>query len=114
MDLADLRQFTGTDQWFRHILVRNVLYTEGVQYLAEKANCYWLIDKIATNQMLPELRKEEFQVWKLRVANDKGTLSAEDGNDHQVYCEQLDYTDFPMPEVDLWFTNNTILLPSEY
>ena len=26
---AELRQFTGNEQWYRHSLVRNVLYTDG-------------------------------------------------------------------------------------
>ena len=33
---ADLRQFTGTEQWHRHAFVRTVLYTDGVKYVAEK------------------------------------------------------------------------------
>jgi hypothetical protein len=35
IDRSTLRQFTGTTRWFRHPLNRNVLYTEGVQYVAE-------------------------------------------------------------------------------
>ena len=41
---ADLRQFTGTETWFRHPLARKVLYTEGVQYVAEQGGAYWLLD----------------------------------------------------------------------
>jgi hypothetical protein len=31
----DLAYFTGTTQWYRHPLVRSVLYTDGVQYVAQ-------------------------------------------------------------------------------
>ena len=42
------------------------------------------------------------------------TLVCEDGNGHAVYRKEIEFTDFPLPEVSLYFTNNTILLPSEY
>ena len=44
----------------------------------------------------------------------KGVLTCEDGNDHTVFTKELDFTDFPEPGIALWFTNNTIFLPSEY
>jgi hypothetical protein len=28
---ADLIQFTGTEHWYRHAMVRDVLYTDGVK-----------------------------------------------------------------------------------
>jgi hypothetical protein len=63
---TDLCQFTGTETWYRHSMYRNVLYTAGVQYLAEKAGAYWLIDIIAIAQrMKPRVRAEGFQVWCL-------------------------------------------------
>jgi Family of unknown function (DUF6876) len=113
---SDLSQFTGSETWYRHSLVRNVTYTQGVQYMAETGGAYWLIDKIATNQLDKRIRKEEFQVWKLRLDKEGNgaTLRAEDGNGHVVHNERIDYTDFPLPEIDVWFTDNVILLPSEY
>jgi hypothetical protein len=44
---AALRQFTGTENWYRHGLVRSVLYTDGAKYVAESAGAYWLLDEIA-------------------------------------------------------------------
>jgi hypothetical protein len=35
-------------------------------------------------------------------------------NGHVVFEKRLDYTDFPLEEITLYFTNKTILLPSEY
>lgn len=109
-----LPQFTGTSEWFRHPLMRSILYTEGVKFLADNAECHWLLDKIATLQMLDKIKVEEFQVWKMVVANDAGKLTCEDGNGHEVYAEAIEFTDFPLPEIQLWFTDNVILLPSEY
>lgn len=111
---ADLRQFTGSEQVFRHSLMRRITYTEGVQYLAEKGGAYWLLDKVATLQLDRTMRAEEFQVWKLAVADNKAVLTMEDGNDRELYREQIEFTDFPLPEVRLFFRDNVIMLPSEY
>jgi len=43
---------TGTETWFHHPLNRKVVYTEGMQYVAEKGGAYWLIDEIALIQPL--------------------------------------------------------------
>lgn len=50
LNRADLRQFTGSENFYRHALVRSILYTDGVQYVAETGGAYWLIDAIALAQ----------------------------------------------------------------
>ena len=113
---ADLYQFTGTEQWYRHTIVRSVLYTDGAKYVAEQGGAYWLLDEIAfTQKSNAVVAAEEFQVWKLHVQPDSsGTLICEDGNSNVIFSKPLEYTDFPLPEITLYFTNNVILLPSEY
>ena len=61
-------------------------------------------------------RREEFQLWKLIVdqEDDSAELTCDDGNGRILYREDIAFTDFPLPEVTLYFTDNTILLPSEY
>ncbi|SFK90008.1 DUF6876 family protein [Methylocapsa palsarum] len=113
---ADLAQFTGTDNWYRHGLVRDVLYTDGVAYVAQTAGAYWLIDEIAFAQRGEKrVASEEFQFWKLKVKPDHtATLTCEDGNGRAVFSKVIEYTDFPLEEIGFYFTNKTILLPSEY
>ncbi len=36
LDAADLAQFTGTEQWYRHWLGK-ALYTDGVKFVADQA-----------------------------------------------------------------------------
>lgn len=110
----DLSQFTGTDHYYRHGLCRNITYTDGVKYVAETAGAYWLIDKIATNQLEPKIRREEFQAWKLRVNDSAGVLTCDDGNGNIVHSEEITFTDFPLDEIDLWVEGTVILLPSEH
>jgi hypothetical protein len=113
---GDLLQFTGSEQWQRHSLLREVLYTDGAKYLAEQGGAYWLLDEIALLQTCStRVAAEKFQLWKLGVnADHTATLTCKDGNGNAVYSKAIEYTDFPMAEVSLYFTNSTILLPNEY
>ncbi len=97
---TDLMQFTGSQQWYRHGLVRKVLYTEGVQYIAEHAHAYWLIDEIAFGQCVPAIAAQEFQHWKLTVDLERksAVLTCEDGDDNIVARKKIEYTDFPLDE----------------
>lgn len=114
---ADLAQFTGSENWYRHGLVRSILFTDGAKYLADQGGAYWLLDEIALAQRYDKrVAAEEFQLWILTVdlAKHSATLVCDDGNGHSVFRKEIEFTDFPLPEVKLYFTDNTILLPSEY
>ena len=112
---ADLRQFTGTEHWYRHPLARKVLYTDGAQHVAEHGGAYWLLDTIAFAQAIPAVAAASFQLWKLTVRPDQtATLVCEDGNCNPVHSQELTFTDFPLPEIKFFFTDHVILLPSEY
>lgn len=110
----DLSHFTSTEQHFRHGLVRNVFYSEGVKFLADKAGAYWLLDKIATSQMELTIRTEPFQSWRLTVADSRGRLTCDDGNGVVLHTEEIDFTDFPLDEVSIWVEDRVMLLPSEH
>lgn len=114
---ADLMQFTGTENWYQHGLVKKVSYTDGVKYLAEMAGAYWLIDEIALCQIYENaVKAEEFQAWTLLI--DEETSSAQlkctDGNERVLFSKHITFTDFPLQKVQLYFTNNVLLLTSEY
>ena len=116
LDAAELAQFTGSEHWYRHGLVRDVLFTDGAKYVAECAGAYWLLDAIAIAERYePAVRNEEFQVWRLAVHSDAtATLTCEDGNGRALLAREIEYTDFPEPGITLWFANGTIYLPSEH
>ena len=112
----DLRQFYGSEHWYRHAINRKVLFTDGAKYVAETGGAYWLLDEIALIQPYDkQVAAEEFQFWKLAVRTDRtATLTCEDGNGKVVFTKEIEYTDFPLDEIAFYYTNNTILLPSEY
>jgi Family of unknown function (DUF6876) len=113
---ADLRQFTGSEHWYRHGLVRSILFTDGAKYVADHGGAYWLLDEIALAQRFGKrVAAEEFQVWTLKVNSDRtARLACEDGNGHEVFAKAIPFTDFPADAVTLWFENSTIYLPSEH
>ena len=112
---AELKHFTESEQIFYNPLFPKFRYTDGVKYLAQEAHCYWLLDHIFIHQHLEEIRKNHFQVWKLKVAKgDASTITVEDGNSNLIKSFKLEYTDFPLDEIDLWFIEGTLILPTEY
>ena len=112
-----MRQFTGSEHWYRGTINRKVVFTDGAKHVADNGGAYWLLDEIALAQLhVKAVAAEEFQVWKLKadVLKHTGTLTCEDGNGNKVFEKALEFTDFPLPEITLWFADNTIFLPSEY
>lgn len=124
---AELDQFTGDLQRFK-TLSPTLIYTPGVQYLAEQAECYWLIDAIASYVPSRELHRavrrhayiESFHSWDLVVKEDQSAiLSARvDSGDPPFIQQHLEFTDFPLERIDLWcgFDGRywTLYLPSEH
>lgn len=112
----DLAGFTGTEQWYRHPVLKNTLYTDGIKYVAQKAGAYWLIDEITFQQYHPRIKNEEFLVWTLKVdlKDSTAVLICDDGNDRILFTKPIGYTDFPLEEIKIYVVDNVILLPSEY
>ena len=114
---SDLNQFCGSGKSYPHFLKR-FTYTDGVKYLAEKANAHWLLDAIASyqQQLLCDPMLQEFQVWKLTINSDNNTalLVCEKDTDDVVVTQDIPYTDFPLPEVRLYLCTKVLMLPSEY
>jgi len=117
----ELSQFTGTENYYRLTPFPKTYMTDGTKYLADKAKCYWLMELIASEQR--RLNKYEFQTWTLKVENHKGRLTGTDGNGRVILSQVIEYTDFPMSEIELYLcltedcyndTARVIMLPSEY
>lgn len=109
---AGLAYFTGTENYYRHGLVPVVVYTDGVQWLAESTDCYWLLDAIAShivhNGELAEARRrderlESMQFWTLDVDGSHGRLTCvADANEAPAVVQEIEYTDFPLETISIW------------
>jgi hypothetical protein len=98
--------------YYKHWL--GMHYTEGVKYMAELCNAFWLIDAIASHQPNPKVRSEEFQVWFLKSLGDHWLLTCEDGNGHSVVQQVITYSDFPLQEIEIWVEDGVVLMPKEH
>jgi hypothetical protein len=94
---SDLPQFSGSENWYRHEINPNVLYTDGAQHVAEHGGAYWLPDEIAIIQPYNmAVAAEEFQVWKLAVHPDRSaTLTCDVGNGNIVFTKEIRVHRFP-------------------
>jgi hypothetical protein len=111
---SELALFTGTMHHYRNFL--GLLYTDGIQYLAERAGAYWLIDAIASWQPKVRPLAKEFQLWELVVNEDRSAdLTARWDTGEPVLAQQkIECTDFPLKSITLYVQNGVLLLPSEY
>ena len=90
--LNGLAHCYGSEKWHRwSILFKKHSITDGVKYLCDSAECYWLVDAIAS--YTAEHKHEEFQDWKLKVTDGKGILTGDDGNGNIFVTQEIEYTD---------------------
>jgi len=93
----------GSDSpYIKHSLVKRLVFTESVNWIRQAADCFWLVDVVASYQH--ELMKQPFQVWKFtcNTESKQGTVTCEDGNGHELVRQEIEYTDFPLDELVLW------------
>jgi hypothetical protein len=92
--------------------------TDGVKYLMEQAQCYWLAQLYGLHLVDIDFNREQFTVLKLKRRGDGARIFIEDGNSNTLSYQGLDYTDFPMDEITLFATWSgefwVAMLPSEY
>lgn len=112
-----LSQAFGGEMVYGHYS-RKFSYTEMVHYLAKEAECFWLIDAIASWQVSPKVRNTKmsqgFQIWEFtKTGESQGVLAgAWDTNKIEV-TQEIEYTDFPLRSVKLWLENNVLYFPVE-
>ena len=113
---TQLSQFTGTTQYAR--LFANVLLTDGAVFLADNAKAWWLMDVYASYLLHIDGDSEPFTCLKLTVSDNSAVVVIEDGNDHLIAKQVIEYTDFPLAAITLygcWGEDGwVVMLPSEY
>lgn len=111
---SHLSQFIGTEN-FHRITPRHIL-TDGTKYLAEHAQCFWLMTAVASH--LPKYFHDYFAVAELKVNGNSASLTLDDGNGNVFARQSIEYTDFPLSEIKLYCLFDgeywVIMLTSEY
>lgn len=115
-----LQHFHGTEMFYSIPLLRT-RFTDGLKYLSEVAECFWLITDTSVIAKSLMNRSEFVTIDFKRLSKKKQEISGyeaeiiyTDGNDTILEKHKYRVTDFPLDELRLFFVNNTLMLPSEY
>jgi hypothetical protein len=123
-----IRGFTGSDEYTRCTFLPRFYTTEGMTWVCETAGAWWFTDLVASHQTNARVRREDFQVWKLKriytEANPEGAVvTCDNGNGRIIARQVIPYTDFPCEEFTAWLEAGSLdgetparilLLPSEH
>lgn len=117
--MQELSQFTGTEAYHKASFFGNLVLTDGMNYLRNKLNCFWLIDIVASVQHLKEIQEEKnFIVWLIEVKKDKSFIVTA-WNDtpyesSKLYEQKGEYTDFILDRFEFYQESEVLLLKSEH
>lgn len=110
----DLSQFYGTEKYHKTFAFNpKLVHTDGVQYFADQAGAFWLLDIIAT-EIYPLTIQHPFMVITMTVSEKKAKLVVDDGNDNWIFQKNIDFTDCPDGEYRFYLIGDVLMLPSEY
>ena len=107
-ELKDLGQFFGTEGYTN---IMGVDVTDGITYIMQNGYSWFVTDMIVILKM--KLKEEPFCVVKLKLDGNKGKAIITDGDEKVLYTQDYKYTD-AKKELDLYFTNNVLMLCREY
>ena len=104
-----LKSFTGTTQYYKAAF-NDLLFTDGIKYLAHQTGCFWLIDTISSYQSETD---EPFQLWQLNVFKDgSAILTMQTDIDQPRIVEQhIPMTDFPLNHIMLYVEHGVFTAP---
>ena len=115
-----LQHFHGTEMFYQIPLLRT-RFTDGLKYLANAADCFWLITDTSVIAKSLMNRSEFITIDFKRLSEEKQDFTGyeaeiiyTDGNDNILEKHGYRVTDFPLDELRLFFVNDTLMLPSEY
>ena len=119
-----LSQFTGTVNYHRFNPFCEMVLTDGAQYLAEKAGCYWLFEIIAGAQCEKKVTDNRgFIVWRIVVNNDdscvvEGYKDSLFIQENLLHKQEITYTNFKqksgLSKFEFYQEGDVILLKSEH
>tara|TARA_R110002126_G_scaffold116967_2_gene256684 strand:+ start:960 stop:1340 length:381 start_codon:yes stop_codon:yes gene_type:complete len=115
-----LQHFHGSEMLYQIPLIRT-RFTNGLKYLANVAECFWLITDVSVIAKSLLNRSHFITIDFKRLSEEEQDYTGyeaeiiySDGNGNVFETHQYNFTDFPLDELRLYFVDNTLMLPSEY
>ena len=118
--IEQLQGFCGSTTYYKIPLVK-ARYTEGIKYLADQAQCHWLVTDTAvvckslknkSNFIVILFKRNSTSVQERTHKEAKITYA--NGNGIILYEQEYEFTDFPLDELRLFFVDDMLMLPNEY
>tara|TARA_R110000744_G_scaffold243283_2_gene360208 strand:+ start:551 stop:1060 length:510 start_codon:yes stop_codon:yes gene_type:complete len=115
-----LQHFNGSLVLYQIPLIKTK-FTEGIRYLAQAGNCFWLVTdtSVVAKSLVDKSRFISIDFRKF-TEEEKSTMGYEakidysDGNGHIYETHKYHLNNFPLDEIRLFFVEDTLMLPSEY
>ena len=115
-----LQHFSGTEKLYK-IPLTGTRFTDGINYLAEVAECFWLFTdtsiigkSLMQKSYFISIDFKRLSEEERKLLDCEATITYGDGNGNVLERHKYKETDFPLDELRLYFIDNTLLLPSEY
>ena len=115
-----LQHFHGSEMLYQIPLIRT-RFTNGLKYLANVAECFWLITDTSIIAKSLLNRSHFITIDFKRLSEEKQDYTGyeaeiiySDGNGNIFEIHRYNFTDFPLDELRLYFVDNTLMLTSEY
>ena len=111
---SSLECFMGTENYYKMTFVT---ITDGIKYLCERAECYWLIDIVSSYQGM--LTNANFQIWNLKTKDNKAIVTCkEDSDKPNLVKQEIPFTDFEdkagFNEIEFYCIDRVCMLKAEY
>lgn len=114
--IKELKNFSGTENYYLSSF-KTLKLTDGMNFLRNKLNCFWLIDVVESVQHLKKIKENNhFILWTIKVNEDKTAIikALDDSKGKILYSQKLEYTDFLLDEFEFYQINDVLLLKGEY
>ncbi|MGB7394405.1 MAG: DUF6876 family protein [Pricia sp.] len=117
---SNLETFIGTESFYKIPLLKTQ-FTDGVKYLADAAECFWLVTdaSVVANSLMN--RSHFITIDFKKLADDErerigfsALIEYSDGNGNILDTHKYHATDFPLEKIRLFYMNGTLMLSSEY
>jgi len=112
LTLSKLKNFNGTTQYHKIPSFANL--TDGVIYATQNGYSWFITDALSVIACDKKIKEESFLSINLKLfENQKAKLIITDGNNKTLYTQNYKYTT-AQKELQLFYTNNVLMLSGEY
>jgi len=112
INIERLALFSGSQNIYTGFM--GTKHTDGCHYLIAN-DASWLISDIAIIcKMQKKVKQEPFVSIKTKIEDNQCIVEYTDGNNNKLFSQKYSYTDLPNGNINFYFTDNTLMLSSEY